>query len=122
MTSRKLLLIDDDAELCEELADILREYGYKVKIAPDAFKGETLLVSGRFDLAVLDYKMPGLTGVEILKRTSNSTVKTVILLVSGRPFMEKLLETENLSGRVSAVLYKPFAPEDLLAKIKKLAG
>ncbi|MFA6434683.1 MAG: response regulator [Elusimicrobiales bacterium] len=115
----KILLIDDDAELCAELADLLRAEGFKVKIASDAFEGVKLLASGRFDAAVLDYKMPGLDGVEILKKAKDSKVKTAVFLVSGRPFMEELLAVEDLSGYVRSVVQKPFDPEYLLAKIKE---
>ena len=122
MTGTRILLIDDDAELCEELADILGDEGFKVTVAPDAFEGVKLLASGSFDLAILDYKMPGLNGVEILKKARDLKAKTPVFLVSGRPFMEKLLEEEELSGLVSAVLSKPFDPEELLAKIRARTG
>ena len=118
MKAKTALIIDDDAELCDELAEMLRDEGFRVKVAPDAFSGLALLTLGGYHIAVLDFKMPGMNGVELLKKARGSGTRTAVFMVSGKQFLEQQLQEEGLSGLVSGVLSKPFNPEVLLAKIR----
>ena len=90
-------------------------------IATDGLEGQTRIQEDAYDIILLDFKMPGLTGVELLKRIKTKNRSSRVFLISGRPFLEKLIQTQELSHLVEAVFSKPFDVELLLAKIKKLS-
>lgn len=120
MAVKKLLLIDDDAELCAELAEMLRGEGYDATWVSDSYQGEAFIRCRDFDAILLDFKMPLATGLEILARMKSENLKCPVLLISGRSFVERELEAAGLSGMVSAVLSKPIDPDLLLEKLKTL--
>jgi DNA-binding response OmpR family regulator len=115
--AKKILIIDDDVELCEEMAEILREEGFRVHIASDGMSGQKRTSDNHYDCIILDYRMPGLNGVEFLHEIKKRKLKTKIILASGRPFLEKVLEDEKLSDVVSGILQKPFDIQMLLTMI-----
>lgn len=118
--SRKILVIDDDTELCEEIAELLRDEGHSVETAFDGTRGEELVKTNKFDTIILDFKMPGMNGVELLKKIKSINPTISVLLVTGRPFIEVLLAEEKLDKIVAGVMNKPFDISLLLKKIKTL--
>jgi len=119
MAGERLLLIDDDAELCQEVAEALRDEGFVVENTSDTSEGEKLVARGVFDVVILDYKMPGLNGIELLRMIKSKRPKTKVIITTGRPFIEKLLEEEGASHLVSGIVMKPFSYDELLEKIAK---
>ncbi|MFA5388214.1 MAG: response regulator [Candidatus Omnitrophota bacterium] len=115
--SKKILIIDDDVELCEETAEILKDDGHFVQVAFDGKRGYDYIRKNIYDVVILDYRMAGLNGIEFLKRIRDCNLKTKIFLVTGKPFIEKLLAEERLSGLVAGFMNKPFEAETLLEKI-----
>jgi DNA-binding response OmpR family regulator len=63
----RLLLIDDDEELCAELRELLEIEGFHVDTAFDGLQGLGNLQKGKYHIVVLDLKLPGLNGYEVLK-------------------------------------------------------
>lgn len=118
--AKKILIVDDDRSLCEEMAEILREEGYVVDSAFDPRRGMDLIKTHVYDLCLLDYKMPDLTGIDLLREAKEKNPQTAVLIVSGRPFIEKLIEKEKATGLVSGTVQKPFEIETLLRKIRDL--
>jgi len=114
---KKILLIDDDVELCQEFTEILTDEGYSVQTAYNGIEGQKRIKEDVFDIIVIDYKMPSLGGIGLLKFIKERDLKAKIFLMSGKPFVEKLVEGENLSGLEIAILHKPFNPAALLEKI-----
>ncbi|MDD2772431.1 MAG: response regulator [Elusimicrobiales bacterium] len=122
---KNILLIDDDLEFCEEMTDILSSEGYKTKVANDGKTGARLATGQtgqKYDVIVLDFKMPGLGGVDVLRALSRSKRRPKIILASGRPSLEQLLKDEKLEGMVDFIANKPFDPEVLVAKINTLCA
>ena len=115
---KKILIVDDDIELCEELGDMFSSEGFSVTSTADSRQVEMLIQSGDFDTMILDYKMPGMTGIDVLKKIKAQGLKKEIFLVSGRPFVEKMLKEENLSGLLSGIMHKPINFVELLDRIK----
>lgn len=115
---RKILIVDDDAELCEEMSEVLHGEGYAADIALNGAQAQKLMQTRAYDVVILDYKMPGLNGLEILKSLSHKKLGTKIFIASGRPFMDQLLAAENLTGLVAGSISKPFQVQTLLEKIK----
>ena len=120
MSAKKILIIDDDAELCEELADMLTGEGHVVSCASDPGKGADIIRNGSYDAVLLDNKMPGVTGIDILKKMKTENINCKVIMISGRPFIEKALAEEGLSGMVAGVISKPIDFSILLSKLKSL--
>ena len=119
MASQRIIVIDDDAELCEEIAEFLRDAGHFVKNTSDTLEGEALLESHQFDVALLDFKMKGSTGIDMLRKIRCKDSKMKIFIMTGRPFIEKLLEEEKMAHMVEGIISKPFKEKVLLNKISE---
>lgn len=117
--AKKILLIDDDAELCQELAEVLRDEGYLVDEACDVSQGEIFIKQNSYDICLFDYKMPGLSGVDLLRSLKKRSPQSAVLIISGRPLIEEILKKENVSHLVAAVVNKPFDIKILLQSIKR---
>lgn len=114
----KILLIDDDKELSEEMIDLLAAEGYKVEAAFNGLDGEKLIKRNQYDVILLDFKMPVLNGADLLKRIKKLTLKSKIILISGRPFLEKEIKKQGLLPMVSAFICKPYDVKRLINTIK----
>ena len=121
MKKKSILIIDDDPELSQELTEILKAEGYHIKSALTSAKALKILSGNIPDLIILDYKLPGGTGVELLREIRKINAESKVLFVSGKPFIEKLLEDEAISDMISGTMSKPFDLDQLFAHIKKLA-
>ena len=117
---KKILIIDDDVGLCQDLAGILRDEGYFVDNVSDSVKGLTLINQNAYDVSLFDYKMTGLNGVDLLRKAKQKDAKSVVFIISGMPFIEELLEEEMVSHLVDEVINKPFDIEALLQKIRNI--
>lgn len=115
---KKILLVDDDAELCQELADILRDEGYSVDNASHSLQGEAFLQKSAYDIYLFDYKMEDASGIDLLKKAKEINPSGRVFIISGRSFIEKLIQDEGVSHLVSGVINKPFNIEALLQKIE----
>lgn len=128
MGSRKILIIDDDKELCEELAEFLSDEGYEVDVACDGRQGKIFLEQTIYGLLILDLKLPTRSGFDILKDIKRIGNGVKVMIVSGRPEDgvltenpdEDLLEERTTLELADCVLSKPLHPEELLRTIRKL--
>ncbi|OGF48690.1 MAG: hypothetical protein A2231_00920 [Candidatus Firestonebacteria bacterium RIFOXYA2_FULL_40_8] len=118
---KTILIVDDDVELNQEIAEILKDEGYDVTPAYDGIEGLKLINENIYDIILLDFKMPGsMDGIGVIKTIKEKKVKSAVFLISGKPHIEKLLEAENLESSVVKVFCKPFNAEELLKEIKKV--
>ncbi len=115
----RILIVDDDKELCNEVAAILEDEGYSVDIANDSTQGAACINNNRYAVILLDFKMPGLNGVELLRSVQHQTKHSKVILVSGRPHLDKFAAESGISNAIAAVFSKPFDVESLLSTIKK---
>lgn len=118
---RRILIVDDDRELCSEISEILRDEGYVVDIAADGLQGEACIKENNYAVVLLDFKMPGLNGIELLKRIKTQNRSSKVFLISGRPFLDKVINELEPPYLVDATFSKPFDVELLLAKIRESA-
>ncbi len=116
---KKILLIDDDKELCAELAEILTDEGYFIELAFDSKTGILKLKKNKYDIVILDYKLPGGCGIDILKEFKPKIPDTIFILVTGKPYIELELKENNLTHLIAGVLNKPPKIENLLKLLKK---
>jgi two-component system OmpR family response regulator len=118
MTAKRILIVDDDVDLCEELADALSEEGYDTGHTSDVAEAKRRIREDRYDILLLDYKMPGPGGIGILRAMRAENVVMTVLVISGRPFIEDELEKQGLHDMVRGILHKPVAFADLLEAIR----
>jgi len=112
-----ILVVDDDRKITDMLRRTLIYEGYRVVTAAD---GEEALIKAqaeRPDLIILDWLMPKLNGIETAKALHASDA-TPILMLTARDAVEQ--RVEGLDSGVDDYLVKPFAPEELLARIRAL--
>lgn len=111
----KVLLIDDDTRLHELLASYLKQNGFQVAVAEDGRKGLAALEAGAFDAVLLDVMMPGMDGIEVVKRIRNKSRIPVLMLTA------KGDETDRVVGLelgADDYIAKPFSPRELLARLR----
>jgi DNA-binding response OmpR family regulator len=116
--AKQILIIDDDQSLSEEIAEIFVDEGFFVESVYDGLQGQELIKHFKYDIILLDLKMPGANGIDVLKVAKEHAPASRVFLISGRPYIEKLLEEEGLGDYVSCFMNKPFDIAALLEKIK----
>lgn len=126
----KILIIDDDEEMCAELKEILHDEGFNVRVVSNGTMGLDLIKKNSYGIVILDIKLPGMNGVEILKtiRNGNNNKKQKVLVFSGKPLGTSPLalndiereSTEIIMKLADAVLNKPVPVDVLLVKVKEL--
>jgi two-component system response regulator MprA len=112
-----ILVVDDDKKLVDMLRRTLSYEGYKVLTAADGADALTQARTEKPDAVVLDWMMPGLDGIEVAKRIRSADA-TPILMLTARDSVEN--RVEGLDSGADDYLVKPFAPEELLARIRAL--
>ncbi|MBI3183416.1 MAG: response regulator transcription factor [Myxococcales bacterium] len=111
----RVLLIDDDARLAELLSDYLSQNGVQLTAANDGPRGLSALEAGAYDAVLLDVMMPGMDGLEVLRRIRTRSDLPVLMLTA------KGDETDRVVGlEIGADDYvaKPFSPRELLARLR----
>jgi two-component system response regulator CpxR len=114
----RLLVIDDDVELCSLLREYLQREDYNVKCVHDGRHGLEEAQKGGYDLLILDVMLPGMDGFEILKRLRGESVRTPVLMLTARG--EDVDRIVGLELGADDYLAKPFNPRELLARIKAI--
>ncbi len=113
--STRVLLIDDDVRLYELLASYLAQNGFVVTCAPDGARGLAELAAGTYDAVILDVMLPGMNGLEVLKRVREKSRVPVLMLTARGD------ETDRVVGlEIGADDYvpKPFSPRELVARLR----
>jgi DNA-binding response OmpR family regulator len=126
----RVLMIDDDQELCEEMAELLRDHGYHIQMAFDGLEGLKRLEEDAYDVLLLDLKIPRLDGMELLKIIKSRSMKHKTLVVTGKPLVLKTLteigepdpDPAVLAALADGVISKPFDVQGVLSIIRDLAG
>ncbi|MEW5772505.1 MAG: response regulator [Thermodesulfobacteriota bacterium] len=112
----KVLLVDDEDDFRELLGKRLVKRGLVVSTAGSGEAGLGLAQDGGFDVVVLDVKMPGMDGLEVLRRLRKIAPDTEVILLTGHANMEVAVEGMDLGA--FDYLMKPVAINELLYKIQ----
>ena len=113
----RVLVIDDHADLVEDLVEILEEEGARVRHASSG-DGAIDLAASEFDVALLDVRLPGVTGLELLPKLKNSgDGGQEILLITGNASLEDAMTALELGAY--AYLLKPFDPDELIQSVAR---
>src|SRR2546422_748292 len=112
---QQILVIDDDVELCELVAEYLEPEGFKVEAVNDGVKGVERALSGAHSLAVLDYMLPGLNGFDVLRQIRARSKLPVVMLTARGEDVNRIV---GLQIGADDYLQKPFNPLELVARIQ----
>ena len=111
----RILLVDDDAELCGLLGEFLKREGFAVAWEHDGRSGLEKVLAGGWDLVVLDVMLPGMDGFEILRRLRQQSKVPVIMLTARGEDVDRIV---GLELGADDYLPKPFNPRELAARIR----
>jgi len=114
----RVLIAEDDKALRDVLGRGLLEAGYSVDAVVDGTGAVSALRSREYEVAVLDWRMPGLSGVEVIERVRGAGVRTPILLLTARD--TTFDKVQGLNAGADDYLIKPFEFGELLARLNAL--
>ena len=115
MSNPRILLIDDDARLYELLERYLGTNGFEVSHASDGAQGLERLAQTSFEVALIDIMMPGMDGLEVLRRVRTRSNIPVIMLTAKGDDTDRIV---GLELGADDYVPKPFIPRELLARIR----
>jgi len=111
----QILLVDDDVELCEMLAEYLESEGFKVDKVHDGLAGVSSAQSKKYDAIVLDVMMPKMDGFSVLRELRPGNTTPIIMLTAKGDDIDRIVGLEMGSDDYLA---KPCNPRELVARIK----
>ncbi|MEV6829783.1 response regulator transcription factor [Amycolatopsis sp. NPDC051102] len=114
-----MLLVEDDRELAGMLGELLADEGYETEAAHDGQRGLHLGLTGRYDVMVIDRRLPVLDGLELLRQLRARAVITRVLVLSALGDVAD--RVAGLDAGADDYLVKPFEAEELLARLRALA-
>jgi two-component system OmpR family response regulator len=114
----RVLVVDDEVEMATLLARGLVGEGYEVDVAADGIQAMTLAVGQKYDIAVLDVTMPGMSGFELCRRLRDQMRGIGILLLTARDAVDD--RVRGLDAGADDYLTKPFAFAELAARLRAL--
>jgi DNA-binding response OmpR family regulator len=112
-----ILVVDDEATMRRSLADILRLEGYRVQTAASGEEAILRIKEELYDLILLDLKMPGMGGIEVLRFTTDYSPDSQVILLTAHGSLESAIEALRLGAQ--DYLLKPSSPETILASVAK---
>lgn len=120
MTSPRILVVDDDRSNCRILSKILSAQGYQVDIAENGEEALALVTNTDYGLALLDYKMPGMDGVELYRRIRQ--IRPDMPGVFQTAFAKIEVIYSAIEAGAERILAKPVDTQELLPLVERLVG
>jgi two-component system copper resistance phosphate regulon response regulator CusR len=114
----RILVIEDERKVAEFVGRGLRDQRFAVDVSNDGQTGWEMASSCQYDLVVLDLMLPGLSGLEVLKRIRRAGSQTPVLVLTARAGTAE--KVENFEAGADDYLTKPFAFDELLVRVKAL--
>ncbi|GAB5522392.1 MAG: sigma-54 dependent transcriptional regulator [Roseivirga sp.] len=112
----RILIIDDDADICLLLKKYLQKKGYETFVAEDGRQGEKWLKENRADLVLCDFKLPDYTGLEMLQKIKIIDARTQVVIITG--YSDVRVAVEALKKGAYEYVTKPLYPDEILLTIQ----
>lgn len=113
-----ILIVDDDPGILETLEDVLTRDGHRVHLAAQGARAlERLVLSPPVDVAIVDFKLPDITGLELLNRLKVVSPDTEVILITGYASLATALDAIN--GQAAASIVKPLDPDHVLKTVEQ---
>lgn len=116
-SSRSILIVDDEADIRDSVADILLDFGYEVETAADGPEALARLEQRAFDVALIDFKMPGMDGLTLYREMRRLCPETSVILVSA--FTADGVAEEALASGIRRVISKPVDMSEVLSEVDR---
>jgi two-component system response regulator CpxR len=113
----RILVVDDDVELCSLVSEYLRPEGFQVSCVHDGKTGLNAALSGEYLIAVLDVMLPGMNGLDVLRKIRDTSRLPVLLLTARGEDVDRII---GLEIGADDYLPKPFNPRELVARIRAI--
>src|SRR3954453_17059949 len=117
MDMDRILVIDDDVELCSLVGEYLEPEGYEGESSQDGERGLQRALTGEAMLVVLDVMLPGMNGFDVLRRIRDTSRMPVLLLTARGQDVDPIV---GLEIGADDYLPKPFNPRELVARIRAI--
>ncbi|HEY3927713.1 MAG TPA: response regulator transcription factor [Candidatus Koribacter sp.] len=114
---KQILLIDDDIELCSLLTDYLRAEGFEVEAVHNGEAGLQRALAGNYSIVVLDVMLPGISGLDVLRRLRPQSRVPVLLLTARGEDVDRIV---GLELGADDYVPKPFNTRELLARVQAI--
>jgi len=116
--ARRVLVVDDEDAIVDLLREVLSEEGYSVDSATNGSSGLNMALEEVYDAIVLDWMLPDLEGPDFVRRLVSAGVATPVLILTARQHLQD--RVQGLDSGADDYLTKPFAVEELLARLRAL--
>lgn len=114
----QILLVDDEIEMAQPVAQILRREGYEVSMVHDGKMGQQMAMAQSFDLLILDWMLPGVSGLTICRSLRQQGNMTPVLFLTAKDTLDD--RVNGLDAGADDYLIKPFELRELLARVRAL--
>jgi DNA-binding NtrC family response regulator len=118
ITNPRILIVDDEQMICALLLEILGEQGYTCETAENAEKALEMLKSHPFDVALIDIKMPGLSGMDLLSAIHKSYKSTSAIIITAVNDINTAVEA--IKNGASDYIIKPFRVDEIRSRIRSV--
>ena len=115
----KVLVVDDDAQVCKTVGKMLQENNYQVQTYTQPRQALQAVRKTPFDIGLIDIKMPDVSGVELVEKIKAEDDRVAVLVMTAYPDVQTAAETMRLGAR--DYITKPFREEQLLGSIERVA-
>ncbi|MEW6739087.1 MAG: response regulator [Nitrospirota bacterium] len=120
MDKGRILVIDDEEIVQVSCKRTLVPEGYAVDAAASGKEGLELFEKSKYDLVLIDLKMPGMDGIEVLVNIKRQRPEQNVMIMTGYDTVEHIVE--SISSGAAHYLEKPFTPDTLIERIKEVLG
>lgn len=114
---KNILVVDDDTGVRTVFSSILRKEGYRVTAVKNGYEAIKVIDEESFDLALVDLRMPGLDGIQVLEKIKSRRPQTRVIIYSAYGLVEDAVEAMRKGA--ADYLNKPFSPNELELNVKK---
>ncbi len=114
----KILVVEDDRTVGSYVQRGLEEHGFQTELVDDGMEALRLASGGRYDLLVLDLRLPGMTGLEVVRTLRDRGQTTPILVLTAQDAVD--FKVEALRAGADDYVTKPFSFEELLARVEAI--
>ncbi|MGO1344790.1 phosphate regulon transcriptional regulator PhoB [Chromohalobacter japonicus] len=118
MTAKTVLIVDDEASIREMIAVALEMADYRVLEADNAQTAHAMVVDDQPDLLLLDWMMPGTSGIELARRLKRDTATAELPIILLTAKSEEDNKIQGLEAGADDYITKPFSPRELVARLK----
>ena len=119
MAKQSILVIDDEPAIRDMLQIALDAAGFKVGLAEDAKQAYPIIIDTPPDLILLDWMMPGTSGIELLRRLRRDEINVPVIMLTAK--VEEASKISGLDSGADDYIAKPFSPRELVSRVSNSA-